>query len=222
MGNRQAKDALYDALASVGKALGNGRRAELVDVLAQGERSVEVLAQATGLKLTTASAHLQALRHGGLVQIRKDGTRVYYRLASEAVAQLFIDVRDVASRHLAETKQAAAAFLGDDPLEPMTRDELLSRVAKGRTVVLDVRPAAEFETGHIEGAVSIPLDQLRERLKELPARANIVAYCRGEYCVLAYDAVRLLRAQGRKAQRMEGGMLEWRLEERPVAVSESV
>ena len=216
------KDDLYEQFARVGKALASPKRLELLDVLAQGERSVEALAKATGLKLTTASAHLQALRQGGLVQIRKDGTRIFYRLASEAVAQLFVGVREVASRHLAETRQAASAFLGDDPMEPVTRDELLDRMATGRLVVLDVRPTTEFEAGHVEGAVSIPLDELRDRLGELPARGNIVAYCRGEYCVLAYEAVRLLRSQGRKARRLDGGMLEWRLEDRPVAVPEPV
>ena len=215
------KDDLYEQFARVGKALASPKRLEMLDVLAQGERSVEALAQATGLKLTTASAHLQSLRQGGLVASRKQGTRIFYRLSSEAVGRLFVDVRDVAARHLAETKNAAAAFLGEDPMEPMTRDDLLDRLDKGKLVVLDVRPADEYAAGHITGSVSIPLNELRDRLNEIPQRATVVAYCRGEFCVLAYEAVRMLRERGRKAQRLEGGMLEWRLEERPVKVPQN-
>lgn len=210
------KDELFEQFARVGKALASPKRLEMLDVLAQGERSVEALAQATGLKLTTASAHLQALRQGGLVHSRKDGTRIFYRLSSEAVAQLYIALRDVAVLHLAETQRAADAFLGDDEVEAIDRDALLNRIKKGKLVVLDVRPESEFAAGHIKGAISIPLEELYDRVAELPAGLDVVAYCRGEYCVLAYEAVRLLRARGTKAQRMQGGMLEWRLENRPV------
>jgi rhodanese-related sulfurtransferase len=210
------KDELFEQFARVGKALASPKRLEMLDVLAQGERSVEALAQATGLKLTTASAHLQALRQGGLVHSRKDGTRIFYRLSSEAVAQLYIALRDVAVLHLAETQRAADAFLGDDEVEAIDRDALLNRIKKGKLVVLDVRPESEFAAGHIKGAISIPLEELYDRVAELPEGLDVVAYCRGEYCVLAYEAVRLLRARGTKAQRMQGGMLEWRLENRPV------
>ncbi len=216
------KDDLFEQFARVGKALASPKRLEMLDVLAQGERSVEALAQATALKLTTASAHLQALRQGGLVHSRKDGTRIFYRLASDAVARLYVSLRDVAVLHLAETERAAHAFLGDDDLEPVDRDALLSRIKKGKLVVLDVRPESEFEAGHIDGAVSIPLEDLYDRVAELPAGLEVVAYCRGEYCVLAYEAVRLLRARGTKAQRMHGGMLEWRLENRPVVAGAAV
>lgn len=211
------KDELFEQFARVGKALASPKRLEMLDVLAQGERSVEVLAQATDLKLTTASAHLQTLRRGGLVQPRKEGTKIFYRLASNAVARLFVDVRDVAALHLAETSCAAAEFLGEDSLQAIDRDTLLDRIKLGNVVLLDVRPEAEFAVGHIDGAISVPLDQLYERVAGLPDDLAFVAYCRGEYCVLAYEAVRQLRAQGREARRLQGGMLEWRLEERPTA-----
>lgn len=212
------KDALSEQFARVSKALASPKRLELLDVLAQSERSVESLAQATALKLTTASAHLQALRQGGLVQSRKEGTRIYYRLASDDVARLYLAVRDVASRHLAETERAAREFLGEDGLEPVSRDELLARLKTGQLVLLDVRPALEFAAAHIEGAISVPLEDLYERLSTLHTDHDVVAYCRGEYCVLAYEAVRLLRTKGVRARRLSGGMLEWRLEDRPTVV----
>ena len=210
------KDALFEQFARVGKALASPKRLELIDVLAQGERSVESLAQATALKLTTASAHLQALRQGGLVHSRREGARIYYSLASRDVARLYATVRDVAQRHLAGTALAAKAFLGEDEVEPVSRDALLGRVKKGEVLLLDVRPEVEFAAAHIQGAISIPLPELEARLSELPADLEVVAYCRGEYCVLAYDAVRLLRKAGHRARRLSGGMLEWQLEDRPV------
>lgn len=215
-GDARPKDAVFDQFARVGKALASPKRLELIDVLAQGERTVESLAQATALKLTTASAHLQTLRHGGLVASRKDGTRIYYRLASSEVARMFAAVRDVARMHLAETERAARNFLGEDGLEAVSREDLLERLRSGRYVLLDVRPPEEFAAGHIDGAMSIPLSELADRLSELSADVEVVAYCRGEYCVLSYDAVRLLRAKGRAARRLDGGMLEWQLERRPV------
>lgn len=211
------KDAVFEQFARVGKALASPKRLELIDILAQGERSVESLAQATSLKLTTASAHLQALRGGGLVASRKEGTRVFYRLASEKVIEVFAALRAVAVEHLAETDRATREFLGEDGVEAVGRTDLLDRVRTGRYVLLDVRPRAEFESGHIDGAVSVPLEELSDRLADLPADLEIVAYCRGQYCVLSYDAVRLLRAKGRPARRLDGGMLEWLLERRPVA-----
>jgi rhodanese-related sulfurtransferase len=220
MGDRaRAKTELFEQFAQVGKAVSNAKRLEMLDVLVQGERSVEALAQAVGLKLTTASAHLQALRHGGLVRSRKDGTRIFYRLAGDSVARLYVDLREVASEYLAETERAARAYLGEDELEPVDRDALLARLRDGDLALIDVRPSSEFEAGHIEGAVSVPLDELLDRVAELPAELEVVAYCRGEYCVLAYEAVEMLRRGGRKARRMSGGMLEWRVEDRPVVVA---
>lgn len=215
------KDPLFEQLARVGKALASPKRLELLDVLAQSERSVESLARATALKLTTASAHLQALRQGGLVLTRRDGARIYYRLAGGDVARLYMNVRDVAKRHLAETTVAANEFLGVDEGEVISRDELIERIQQGNAVVLDVRPRLEYDAAHIQGAISTPLSELCDRLAELPGDLDVVAYCRGEYCVLAYEAVRLLRAAGRTARRLDGGMLEWRLEDRPT-VGESI
>jgi rhodanese-related sulfurtransferase/DNA-binding MarR family transcriptional regulator len=215
----QLKEELFEQFALVGKALASAKRLEMLDVLAQGERSVEALARATSLKLTTASAHLQTLRQSGLVSIRKDGTRIFYRLASKEVARLTVGLRNVAVSQLAGAQQAARRYLGDDNLEAVSRDGLLERIRKGKLVVLDVRPEVEYDAGHIEGAVSIPVDEVYERISDLPRGADIVAYCRGEYCVFAYDAVRLLRAKGRKARRMQGGMQEWMLEDRPTVAS---
>lgn len=220
-GRAERKAALFEQFAQVGKALANGKRLEMLDILGQGERSVEALAQAVGLKLTTASAHLQALRHGGLVRSRKEGTRIFYRLAGERVARLYLDLRQVASEYLAETERAARAYLGEDALEPVDRDTLLTRLREGDLALIDVRPPTEYAAGHVDGAVSIPLDELIDRVSELPRDLEVVAYCRGEYCVLAYEAVKVLRSRGWAARRMSGGMLEWRVEDRPVIVSPS-
>lgn len=220
MGDRaHAKAELFEQFAQVGKAVANAKRLEMLDVLVQGERSVEALAQAVGLKLTTASAHLQAMRHGGLVRSRKEGTRIFYRLAGDSVARLFVELRKVASEHLAETERAARAYLGEDEFEPVGRDTLLNRLRDGDLTLIDVRPQTEYAAGHIDGAVSVPLDELIDRFSELPEELEVVAYCRGEYCVLAYEAVQMLRSSGRKARRMSGGMLEWRVEERPVVIA---
>jgi DNA-binding transcriptional ArsR family regulator/rhodanese-related sulfurtransferase len=210
------KDALFEQFAQVAKALASPKRLEMLDVLTQGERSVDALAQSTSLKLTTASAHLQILRQGGLVTSRKDGTRIFYRLAGEDVARLYLTLRDVAVEHLAGTERAARAYLGNDDLEPVGRDELLDRIKSGRILLVDVRPEIEYAAGHIEGAASIPVDELYARVSELPKGRDIVAYCRGEYCVFAYDAIRLLRSKGRSARRLQGGILEWRVEQRPI------
>jgi rhodanese-related sulfurtransferase/DNA-binding transcriptional ArsR family regulator len=213
-----AKTALYEQFARVGKALASGKRLELLDLLAQGERSVDALARAAGLGLTTASAHLQTLRQAGLVTTRRDGTRIHYSLAGDDVAHLYAQLRSVAQAHLADVEAARTTYLGPldvaegaEPFEQVTRDDLLERVHAGQAVVLDVRPAEEYAHGHIPGAVSIPLDQLADRLTELPDDAQVVAYCRGAYCVLAHDAVRLLRTRGLRAARLAEGMLEWRL-----------
>ncbi|GAA3138038.1 metalloregulator ArsR/SmtB family transcription factor [Planomonospora alba] len=218
MGDTAAKTALFEAFASVGKALANGKRLELVDLLAQGERSVEALAQASGLGLTTASSHLQVLRQAGLVTTRRQGTKVFYRLAGADVAALWAHLRGVAAAHLAEVERARAAYLGSGDTEQVTRDQLLERIQAGEVTVIDVRPAAEYAAGHIPGALSVPLDELADRLADLPDDGQIVAYCRGAYCVMAHEAVRELTARGRRAARLADGMLEWRLAELPVAV----
>ena len=210
MADRAAKDALFDALASVAKALGNGRRAELVDVLAQGERSVEELAGEIAQSVANTSQHLQQLLRVGLVRTRREGTRVYYQLASEQVGALWLQLRQVAVAHVAELDRLTDAYLGDrSGLESITQKELRSRLRAGDVVVLDVRPEPEFAAGHIAGARSLPLADLSRRLKELPAGTEVVAYCRGPFCVYADDAVRLLRRRGFRARRLEDGFPEW-------------
>jgi rhodanese-related sulfurtransferase/DNA-binding transcriptional ArsR family regulator len=216
MGDPTAKANLFDLLARVGKALGSGKRLELLDLLAQGERSVEALSRAAGLGLTTASAHLQTLRQVGLVATRGDGTKVFYRLAGDDVADLYARLRTVGAAHLADVEAARTAYLGPPDTEQVGRDELLRRAAAGEVVVLDVRPPEEYAAGHIPGAASVPLNTLAARLAELPPDGEVVAYCRGAYCVLAHDAVRLLHAHGRTARRLVDGMLEWRLAGLPV------
>jgi rhodanese-related sulfurtransferase/DNA-binding transcriptional ArsR family regulator len=212
MGDESRKAELFEQLARVGKALANGKRLELLDLLAQAERPVEALASAAGLNLTTASAHLQTLKQAGLVATRRDGTRIFYRLAGPEVADLYARTRDVAAAQLPDVAAARDAYLGaGDVGEPVSREELLRRAARGEVAVVDVRPAVEHAAGHIPGAVNIPLDQLTERLRELPDDMEVVAYCRGRFCVLAHDAVRVLARHGRAARRLEGGLLEWRL-----------
>jgi rhodanese-related sulfurtransferase/DNA-binding transcriptional ArsR family regulator len=220
MGDTRHKAALYEQFARVGKALASPKRLELLDLLAQGERSVDDLARAAELGVTSCSAHLQVLHHARLVTTRKQGTRVYYSLASDDVAHLQAEVRDVAARLLAEVEPARMAYLGED-VEMISPGELLRRASSGEVTVLDVRPAAEYAAGHIPGAVSIPVSELAGRLAELPAGIDVAAYCRGPYCVFAHDAVRLLRANGRTARRLSGGMPEWRLAGLPVAVGEA-
>lgn len=217
MGDRGRKTALFDQLARVGKALASGKRLELLDLLAQGERDVASLAAAADLGVTTASAHLQTLRQANLVTTRRAGTRILYRLAGRDVADLYARLRDVAGSHLPDVEAARLAYLGDDGGTPVTRDQL-QQLAKTSTVtVLDVRPTEEYAAGHIPGAVSIPLDELADRLAELPDNEQIIAYCRGTYCVLAHDAVRLLTTHGHTANRLADGMLEWRLANLPIA-----
>jgi rhodanese-related sulfurtransferase/DNA-binding transcriptional ArsR family regulator len=208
---------LYEQFARVGKALASGKRLELLDLLAQGERDVASLAAAADLGLTTASAHLQTLRQANLVTTRRDGTRILYRLAGPDVAQLYARMRDVAHSHLPDVEAARVAYLGADGGDPVTRDQLQKLARRRSVTVLDVRPTEEYEGGHIPGAVGIPLDELAHRLAELPDDGQVVAYCRGAYCVLAHEAVALLRHRGRRAQRLADGMLEWRLAGLPVA-----
>jgi len=221
MGDPTRKAALFDALATTGKALSNGKRLELLDLLAQGERSVEALAKAAGLGLTTASAHLQTLRQAGLVATRRDGVRIHYRLSGGDVAALYALLRDAAAAHQAAVPAARDAYLGPQDGQEVTSEELRDRAEAGDVLVLDVRPTEEYLAGHIPGAVSIPVDELAERIAEVPEDIEIVVYCRGAYCVLAYEAVRLLAERGRSALRLNDGMLEWRLANLPVAAGES-
>lgn len=217
MGDRVAKDALYDGFAAIGKALANGRRAEIVDVLAQGERHVEALAGEIDQSIANTSFHLRALATAGLVTTRRDGNRIYYRLASDRVVALWAAVRDVAVAHLEDLESLASAYLGDRTgVEEIDRDELARRLEDGDLIVLDVRPGAEYAAGHIAGARSIPHDQLADRLAELPREVEVVAYCRGPFCVYADDAVRLLRSRRRRARRLRDGYPEWREAALPV------
>lgn len=219
MGSRAAKDALFEALASVTKALANGRRAEIVDLLAQGERSVEEVATEIEQSVANTSHHLRTLARAGLLRSRREGTRVIYGLASERVAELWAAVREVAADHVVEVDRLAQAYLGRrDGLEPITREELAERLARGDVTVIDVRPEAEFDAGHVADARSLPITELRRRLDTLPLDREVVAYCRGPYCVYSDDAVRLLRGKGVKARRLEDGFPEWKRAGLPVAL----
>jgi rhodanese-related sulfurtransferase/DNA-binding HxlR family transcriptional regulator len=219
MADRDAKDSLFAAFASVAKALGNGHRAEIVDVLAQGERSVEELAAEIGQSVANTSQHLQVLAQAGLVQSRRAGTRVIYRPASEGVLDLWTAVRGVAVEHVASVEVLAEAYLGDrTEVESVSMDDLAARLAEGSVVLLDVRPRAEYRAGHLPEALSAPVDELPAIVDALPGGVEVVAYCRGPYCVYADDAVRLLRARGRAARRLDVGFPEWRRAGRPVAV----
>jgi rhodanese-related sulfurtransferase len=213
--DRAAKDELHEQFARIGRALANPHRVEILDLLAQGERSVEVLAARAAISVGLASAHLQVLRGAGLVASRRDGTRILYRLAGDDVYGLLAAVRSVATGRLADAERAARAYMGE-PVEAVSRAELLERVRSGDAVVIDVRPAEEFEAGHIAGAISIPLAELEAHLAELPAGVEIVAYCRGPYCALAPQGVALLRRAGRRARRLEDGFPEWRLAGLPI------
>ncbi len=211
MGDRAAKQALFDEFARVGKALANGRRIELLDVLANGERTVDGLARQVGLSVANASQHLQLLRQAGLVAARRDGNSIYYRLAAPEVFELWRALRTLAASRLAEVERLAADYLGTrDGLEPITRQELARRLQEGdELVVLDVRPAEEHAAGHLPGAVSIPLPELRRRLRELPRDREIVAYCRGPFCAFAHEAIAALTDAGLTARRLEDGLPEW-------------
>jgi rhodanese-related sulfurtransferase/DNA-binding HxlR family transcriptional regulator len=219
VGTRVAKESLFDALAETARALASGRRAEIVDVLAQGERSVEALAGEVGQSLANTSHHLRTLARAGLVSTRRDGTRIYYRLAGEGVAALWAALRDVAVEHVAGIDRLAEAYLGDrSELGTVDRRELADLVEAGAVVVLDVRPPAEYAAGHIPGARSVPPDEVQRLLDALPADAEIVAYCRGPFCVYADEAVRALSRHGYRARRLEDGFPEWRRAGLPVAV----
>jgi rhodanese-related sulfurtransferase/DNA-binding transcriptional ArsR family regulator len=217
MSRPNPKQALFAQFATVAKALGHAHRLELLEQLAQGERSVEVLAQRTGLSIANASQHLQHMRRAGLVSTRRDGKFVYYRLADDAVLDLLASLRRVAERNVAEVERLVRSYFHDrDGLEPVSREELLQRLRAGAVTVLDVRPGDEFALGHLPGAVNIPLHALEARLSELDPAQEIVAYCRGAYCVLSYEAVAALRARGFKVRRLEDGFPEWRAAGLPV------
>jgi rhodanese-related sulfurtransferase/DNA-binding HxlR family transcriptional regulator len=204
------KDSLFEAIALMGKAFASPRRLELIDLLAQGSRSVEELANASGQSSANTSQHLQALHAAGLVTRRRDGLRVRYALAGDDVLALWLALREASATRLAEVQRAARDYLGDE-VEAIGRDELISRLAKGDVVLVDVRPTEEFEAGHIDGAQSIPIEELKRRLDEIPGDREVVAYCRGPFCAYAHEAVRTLRAEGRLARRLEEGWPEWRL-----------
>ena len=210
MGSRREKDAVFEAIAVMGKAFASPRRLELLDLLAQAPRTVDELARASGQSTANASQHLQALHAAGMVTRTREGTSVRYALAGDEVLKLWLDLRGAAAARLAEVERAARDYLGDD-VDAIGRDELIKRLRRGDVVLVDVRPTEEFEAGHIEGARSIPIEELEERLAELPADREIVAYCRGPFCAYAHDAVRQLRAAGRDARRLEEGWPEWRL-----------
>ncbi len=221
MGDRAAKDALYDGFAEVAKALASGRRAEIVDVLAQGERSVEGISDEISQSVANTSHHLRAVARAGLLTTRRDGTRIFYGLASERVAELWSALRDVAAEHVAGLERLAGAYLGErDGVEVVNRAELAARLKRGEVLVLDVRPPAEYAAGHIAGARSVPIAELRRHLRALPKDGDVVAYCRGPYCVYANDAVRELNRKGFRARRLIDGFSEWKRAALPVAAGE--
>jgi rhodanese-related sulfurtransferase len=218
MGSRAEKDALFEAIAVMGKAFASPRRLELIDLLAQAPRTVDDLAHASGQSNANASQHLLALHAAGLVSRTREGTSVRYALAGDEVLTLWLALREVSVARIAEVERAAREYLGDD-VDAIGRDELIARMRSGEVVLVDVRPSEEYEAGHIEGARSIPIEELEARLAELPAESEVVAYCRGPLCAFAHEAVRQLRAKGRSARRLEEGWPEWRLADRPVEPS---
>jgi ArsR family transcriptional regulator len=211
------KQALFAQFAAIAKALGHGHRLELLELLAQGERSVEVLAQCTGLSAANASQHLQNLRRAGLLKSRRQGKFVCYALADDGILDVLGALRRIAQRNVAEVERVVRSYFNKlDDLEPVTRKQLLTMIRKNAVIVLDVRPPDEFALGHVPGAVNIPLRALKERLSEINPDREIVAYCRGEYCVLSFEAVALLRARGFNARRLEEGLPEWRAAGLPI------
>jgi rhodanese-related sulfurtransferase len=209
--HRRFKDAIYEQFARIGKAVSAPKRLELLDLLCQGPRTVESLAEQAGLSVANASQHLQVLRAARLIEGDKKGLYVVYRLADDRVCRFFRQLRGLAEARLAELEQVTRAYMTErGAMEAVAGDELLRRVRDGEVTVLDVRPVEEFRAGHIPGALSVPLSELRKRLAELPKRREIVAYCRGPYCVMAIEAVEVLRKKGFRAHRMEQGVVDWR------------
>lgn len=211
------KQLLFSQFAAIAKTLGHGHRLELLEQLAQGERSVELLADRTGLSIANASQHLQQLKRAGLLNARRQGKFVYYSLADDGILDVLTALRRVAERNVAEVERVVRSYFNErDELEPVSRKQLLKRIRAKEVTVLDVRPPDEFALGHLPGAVNIPLRALKARLAELNPKQEIVAYCRGEYCVLSFEAVALLRARGFKIRRLEDGLPEWRAAGLPV------
>ena len=211
MDSRVVKDTLYEQLARIGKAVSSPQRLEMLDLLAQGEKSVEALAAATGLMVKNTSAHLRVLREAQLVEVRKESQYAYYRLAGQDVSAFLLAIRDLAENRLAEVREVSRQYFGGrERMTSVDRKRLMQRMRAGEVIVIDVRPAAEFEAGHIPGARSVPLAELRKTLKSIPRDQEVVAYCHGPYCVLAVEAVRLLRASGYSATRLDDGITEWK------------
>ena len=220
MATKHPKERIYEELSRVGKALASPKRLELLEILAQGERSVEVLSRATALSIANTSHHLQTLREARMVEARKEGLYVHYRLVSPKVIDLLGMIRLLGEEHIAEVERLVRSYFGArDKLEPVSREELFRRAKEGTVVVLDVRPPEEYRAGHIPGAVSVPVAELEKRLKKLPRGKEIVAYCRGPYCLMAYEAVATLRARGRQARRLVDGFPEWRAAGLPIEAS---
>lgn len=218
MTGESPKRRMFDQFARMAKALGHAHRLELLEALAQGERSVDGLARATRLSMANTSQHLQHLRGAGLVTSRKDGLHVRYRLTGDDVVALLGALQDTAQRHLAEVEQVVQGYYtARDRLEPVSREDLLARLEDGTVTVLDVRPPREFAAGHVRGAINIPLEDLERRLAEFPPDREVVAYCRGAWCVLAFEAVSRLRERGVPARRLEDGLPEWRAAGLPVS-----
>ena len=215
MGSRAEKDALFEAIALMGKAFASPRRLELLDLLAQAPRTVDELARASDQSTANTSQHLQALHAAGMVSRVREGTSVRYAIAGDEVLRLWLALRDASVSQLAEVARAARDYLGDE-VDAVGPDELIARLRKGDVVLVDVRPPEEFEAGHIEGARSIPIDELEGRLAELPADREVVAYCRGPFCAYAHEAVRRIKATGREARRLDEGWPEWKLAKEPV------
>jgi rhodanese-related sulfurtransferase len=221
MAHRELKDPLYAQFARIGHAVSSPKRLELLDLLSQGEKSVETLAVQSSMPLKNTSAHLRVLRQARLVDTRRDATYVYYRLASEDVFRFLRELQALARGRLAEVEQVARLYIDDrDEMEPVSLDELRRRLREGDITVIDVRPEEEFRSGHIPGAVSIPVAQLKRRLSEIPRKREVVAYCRGPYCVYSVEAVGILRKHGYRARRADEGMPDWRANSLPVAAGE--
>jgi len=211
------KHELFSHFARIGKALGNGNRLELLEFLAQGERSVEALSKVAGLSIANTSQHLQHLRQSGLVLARKEGLRVFYRLSGDDVVNIMDNIRLLSERHIADVERLINTYLTvKDSLEPIKRAELIERVRDGLVTVVDVRPSDEFDAGHVAGAINIPIDELEQRMNELGENKEVIAYCRGPHCILAFDAVAQLREKGLNARRLEDGFPEWKTSGFPV------
>lgn len=223
MGDRAAKQALFDEFARISKALASGRRAEIIDVLANGPRSVEKIAEELDLSVANASQHLQVLRRAGLVSARRSGTFIYYDLAGPEVLTFWRSLQDLASKRLAEVARLAEAYLGErNRLEPVTKEDLKRRLRnKEKLTILDVRPSEEYAAGHLPGAISVPVKELQRRLRQIPKNREVVAYCRGAYCAFAHEAVAYLTKKGYKARRLEEGLTDWAGAGLPVETGES-